>query len=372
MEGNMPVQDEIVMPSFEPVTVALEPVHNMFYSFALLYKAEHLSGLGEWVTRTVAALTPEERERHALVTTGLHYAIQPNQHWPSFPAYLDHLESLPPMALRDKLLSVYASFDRCPDSADATVDWDEVLKNEENYLDFLRQRFERKALDEKIEARAYTYVVDPPAMQKLIVSHMRDMWERFLKPEWERVTPMLSESTEAFQQIDFTTMNRIDTARLITGQELKEIHLEKAFDKASRVIFVPSAHIGPYIGKVWGDDEVLWFLFGARLPEGTRAHTSDLSRNEILIRLTALSDDIRLQILRLVADEGEKQSQEIMTRLALSQSSASRHLKQLSAVSYLSERRCGGAKCYSLNAKRIEDTLRATALFLLDQDLAAC
>jgi DNA-binding transcriptional ArsR family regulator len=54
-----------------------------------------------------------------------------------------------------------------------------------------------------------------------------------------------------------------------------------------------------------------------------------------------------------------------MTKLDLSQSAASRHLKQLSATGFLAERRCTGAKCYDLNPQRIEDTLTAISLFLL-------
>ena len=50
--------------------------------------------------------------------------------------------------------------------------------------------------------------------------------------------------------------------------------------------------------------------------------------------------------------------------LDLSQSAASRHLKQLSATGYLIERRREGAKCYSLNPDRIEATLQALANFL--------
>jgi len=54
-----------------------------------------------------------------------------------------------------------------------------------------------------------------------------------------------------------------------------------------------------------------------------------------------------------------------MTQLDLSQSAASRHLKQLSATGYLSERRREGAKCYSLDPERIEDVLAAVSSYLL-------
>jgi DNA-binding transcriptional ArsR family regulator len=54
-----------------------------------------------------------------------------------------------------------------------------------------------------------------------------------------------------------------------------------------------------------------------------------------------------------------------METLDLSQSASSRHLKQLSATGFLSERRCNGAKCYKLNAERLDDTLQAVSVFLL-------
>ena len=103
----------------------------------------------------------------------------------------------------------------------------------------------------------------------------------------------------------------------------------------------------------------------ARIPEGAQVHDPDLSRAEILVRINALADDTRLRILKLVSEEGEQRSSEIMARVELSQSAVSRHLKQLSATGYLNERRCEGAKCYALNPSRIEDTLSAISLFLL-------
>ncbi len=75
-------------------------------------------------------------------------------------------------------------------------------------------------------------------------------------------------------------------------------------------------------------------------------------------------DDARLNILRLVVDTGEARSADIIQLLDMSQSAASRHLQQLTAAGFLHERRCNGAKCYHLNAARVDDTLLALASFL--------
>ena len=355
----------------ESITVSLEPAQNAFQSLLLLVKADEMSGLGEWVTRTVAALTPQERELHRLVLIGFYYALIPSQSWPSFPDYLDHLAHCDPFALREKLLRVYAKFPplkdgECPEpgAEPLPIDVETVLGSVDAYVAFLRERFGDELVDVELETRAFPYVMDPPAMQELVVSHLRRMWDEFLAPEWERVEPMLRDAVRAFQQVDLGEMSRLEAARFITGQPLKEEKWEQSFRAAERVIFVPTVHFGPYQGMLWSD-RTLWILFGARLPAGSQFQAPDLSRADILVRLSALADDNRLRIIRLIGEKGELRSQEVMEHLDLSQSAASRHLKQLSAVGYINERRCNGAKCYDLDPERIKDTLQALSAFLL-------
>jgi ArsR family transcriptional regulator len=358
------------MPDVSPLSVSLEPAHNALYSLWLLIpEAGDMSGVGEWVSRTRAALTSEERETLHLILFGLYHAVVPEHSWSSFPAFVDHLATCDPVALRDKMLRDYAGRSKKTRECAPVTDesWSEALAALESvdaYLGFLRERFDQARLDEELEARAYSYVVDPPAMQELIVAHLREMWSRFLAPEWERVLPMLQDSVTAFQQLDLSNMSKLEAARLVTGQPLREEKWERMLEQIERVIFVPTAHTGPYLGKLHSDDTV-WMLFGARLPEGVSFHAPDLSRAEIIVRLNTLADDNRLRILKLISEKGELCSQEIMERLELSQSAASRHLKQLSASGYLAERRRSGSKCYALELERIQGTLDAISNFLL-------
>jgi len=362
-----PVQELIIAPDVPAIAVALEPAHTALHSLWLLLRAESISGLGDWVTRTAVALTPQERETLRLVMIGLHYAVVPDKSWPSFPAYLDDLADRDPYALRDKMLQAYADFSPLATDSpvvDIEADMEAALASVEAYVAFLRERFDCGHLDEALEARAYTYVVDPPAMQALIVDHLRHMWDKFLASEWEAVKPMLQDAVTAFQQVDLSAMSRHKAAQFITGQTLRGEKWENSLESYQRVIFVPTAHAGPYLGKFKSGD-TLWVLFGARLPQGTRFHAPDLSRAEIIMRLSALTDDNRLRILKLVSEEGEQSSQDIMSHLDLSQSATSRHLTQLSATGYLTERRCSGAKCYELDPERITNTLKAVSSFLL-------
>jgi DNA-binding transcriptional ArsR family regulator len=369
-----PEPDLIVAPPIAPVSIALEPAHNALNSLYLFCRIDKLSGLDEWVTRTFAALTPEQRHTNRLVMFGLHYAVVPDRSWPSFPAYVDHLAARDPLIFRNQLFGAYAQIRKeghCPlpdpTAAPTSIDVPYLLGNVDAFIQFLYERFPEEVVEPDIETEAHRYLNDLPAMQSLIVSHFRDMWEQVLAPEWRRVTPMLQASVDAFRQLDIGKLSKLEAAQLVTGRDLEEEERQKwevALGDIERLILVPCTHLGPYLNPFRSGD-TLWVLFGARVPAGVQVHAPDLSRAEILVRLNALADDTRLRILQLIAEEGELRSQEIMTRLDLSQSAASRHLKQLSATGYLQERRCEGAKCYTLNQKRVEDTLRALSAFLL-------
>jgi DNA-binding transcriptional ArsR family regulator len=370
-----PEPDLIVRPPVSPISVALEPAHSSLTSLVLLFKADQLSGLDEWVTRTAAALTPEQRHTNSLVTNGVYYAIVPERSFASFPAYVDHLAALDPTILRDRVFCAYAQVRKdgecctLPDPINrrVAIDTAPLLEDVDRFLEFLGERFPEDHIDVAIEAEAHGYLNDPPALQALIVTHLRSMWDEILAPEWERVRPLLQASVDAFQQLDLSELSKMEAAQLVLGRDLeKEEHefWKIAFADTRRLVFVPCTHLGPYVFKFRAGD-VLWVLFGARIPEGTQVHAPDLSRAEILVRLNALADDTRLRVLKLVSEGGELRSQDIMARLDLSQSAASRHLKQLSATGYLRERRCEGAKCYTLNPERIQDTWRAISVFLL-------
>jgi DNA-binding transcriptional ArsR family regulator len=151
--------------------------------------------------------------------------------------------------------------------------------------------------------------------------------------------------------------------RWVTGNDVLDDWWLDKIKNYDRFVFVPSAHVGPYLGRIFGE-RTLWVIFGARLPQGASEEAPDLSRTEIVVRMNALADDDRLRILRLIAERGEMKSPEIIKELDLSQSAASRHLMQLSATGFLSERRSNGAKAYQLNQTRFADTFEGLNYFL--------
>ena len=357
-----PVRDIIATPTTSQVQISLEPASNAFHSLVMLARHKKLSGLVDWITKTNAAMSKEERRRNELVVIGVYYAAIPDESYPSFPAYLEHLETLPPPVFREKLMDEYSAM-TCYEDPDAImIDQNQALRSVENYLEFLRQRFGADVVDEEMESVAYSYVMDPPRLKELIISHLRHMWDTYLEEEWERIAPMLRDAVAAFEQVDYDGMSRIEIVEYITGRKVDHEHWRTMIEEAEQIVFSPSAHVGPYMGKFsWGGTQGIFFQ--ARLPEGTEYYAPDLSRAEILILLNALADDTRLRILELLGQKGEMGTPDIKAQLELSQSAASRHLEHLTATGYLITRRHQGTNLYQLNPDRIDHTFRALKEF---------
>jgi len=349
--------------------VVVEPAINAFGSMLLISKAEDEPGIHEWVTKTRAEMSVEERLRHKLVTIGFYYSILPQVSGATFEAYLESLETTPPSEFRDRLLKAYEMICITEESKAKKgehVNWEEALSSAENYVAFLQYRFGEDLTDVEMETRAYQYVIDPAALKQLVTGHIRWFWKNYLQAEWVRVRLMLEESARAFNKIDTSDMTRVEQLRFVTGKDAQETKWLNTLESSTQVIFVPNAHIGPYIHttKVRND---IYIYFGAHLPEGSDVQVPELDRAEIVSKLSALADETRLQILQMIAENGRMRSNEVMDAIQLSQPSVSRYLGQLTASGYLQERRVNGAKEYTLNRDRIEKTLKAVSAFLLDR-----
>lgn len=88
---------------------------------------------------------------------------------------------------------------------------------------------------------------------------------------------------------------------------------------------------------------------------GESARSKPVQRSEVLGPLAALADDTRLQILELLVLNEQMTAQEIVTQLGGGQSTISRHLQQLVAAGFVTERRTDDDKVYQLRVERVDD-----------------
>ncbi len=367
-------QGLVLAPQAIKVRFALEPLLNAIDSLLLLSSLDNLSGLSDWVYETRASLPEAQRHLHDVVVNGLK-VLDYEPEWPDFPAFLAHLEALEPEALRDHAMHWMFDADHLEAMGLDMPDRERLLDDFAYFLDFqqhatahFHEKYGDKDLgseaDEAFYAEVHTLLNDPPHMKRVVLDHLATMWRDYVEPALHRSLPMLHELVAAYEQLDFSGLSPLEAIRAVTGRELSG-YWNDALEKVDTLIFAPSAHLGPFVRLVKHDDKpYAHIMFGARLPQGSRLQSAALSRSELLIRMSALADDTRLQILKLLTQHEELCAQDIMTELQLSQSSASRHLRQLTATGYLVERRRDVAKCYSLNHERVGDTLHALGRFL--------
>lgn len=363
----MPAQLQAELVRSLPATTIqfeIEPAHNALYSLMLLNFADTLSGLDDWITRTAQALSPERRHNNRLVLEGLHYAVSPIRSWASFEDYLDDLTATNPVELRDRLLErlTIAKVHTLPRGVRPMPSIPpQQLLDKATYLRWLAEGFGGD-YDAELEGEAHDYLVEPARMHTLIIYHLQTMWREHMRAEWHRVRPLLEEAVTLFRAQDWTGLGALQIARQVTNQELKP-YWEGMIERAQQLTLIPSAHIGPYLGKFYHDDS-LWLLFGAHLPGGASTTSSALTRSELLVRLSAMNDDTRLRILELLAQRDEMCAQDMIALLDVSQPAVSRHLKQLSATGYVTERRRDINKCYALNRERLDETCELLHRFL--------
>lgn len=343
-----------------PITVALEPVYNVLTSMMLILHSKDLSGISSWINETAEAMSAAQLHTHRVVLIGLHQVLLTDCSWSDFPSYLDDMLCQDAVVLRDRLLYTLVHINTIKQEPTLAITPEKLLENVEGYLGYLQSAGFEFEVD--IEREAYGWLSNPPEMQRFIISHLRELWQEVFAAEWNRVKPQLQESVQSFQQLNFSGLTAVEAIKIITGRDVSE-KWGKTLNSARRIICVPSAHVGPYLWK-FHYNGIMWVIFGARLPEGLRPSSSALTRSELLVRLSALSDDTRLAILALLSQYEELRAQDIIERLNLSQSAASRHLRHLSATAYITERWHDGAKCYSLNRDRIDATTQALQQFL--------
>lgn len=370
----MLTREFVLAPQVVRVEFAIAPVVSVLNSLMMTREVQRLSGLGAWVEQVAAGMSASDRWMAAFLTDSLALSASdalPNEAYSDFPAFLHDLRTADPTQLRDRMLDYTLRlpeiYPACWPNEAAVPGLSEALASAETYITFMASFKDMAVPDESFWADSYALISQPERMQREVVGFLTRMWETAgLREEWARALPILQESVAAYQKQSYRNLTALEAIRAVTGRDLSGKFDDPEIAKAERIVFVPSLHMGPYIsGMLRGG--AFYVIFGARSPRGVQTVSPDLSRADLLIRLSALADDTRLHILELLTQHEELCAQDIIESLGISQSSASRHLSQLSASGFITERRRELNKCYSLNSERVTDVLRALRSFLTRQ-----
>jgi hypothetical protein len=189
----------------------------------------------------------------------------------------------------------------------------------------------------------------------LVVEYLQMMYDEYMKPEWEHVLPMLQESVAAFQNLDFSNMTAYEAIRAVTGRDMTG-KIDLKLSNVDRLVFVPTAHIGPYVGSELHDNTP-YILFGALLEACSLYHLIEPLN---LICLNALRHTRCIRI----ADTPRRTCTGYYRTSGLP--TTTRHLSQLSATG-ISPNGDGGCEMLQLKHRPVMDMLRALTNFLSRQ-----
>ncbi|MBK9122134.1 MAG: winged helix-turn-helix transcriptional regulator [Chloroflexi bacterium] len=348
--------DFVLAPRTVPVRVAVYPARTLINSMLLMNMADLRSGLSDWIAATAASFSPEiARDNHV---AGILADMIPLSDEPlEFPDLIERMRH------HDFADAVAQYIDETAEHMGVSVD--ELMANRATFVKHIVEHMAAKGeeLDPEHVGAAFDMLQAPERCGAFLADHLQRMWDLYLADEWKRSRPVLYETVALFDQLDLTDLTPLEAIQAVTGRDMTNfLHNE---EQINEIIFVPSLHTGPYVSHS-GPDQAgrTYLIFGARVPEGIANVSTELSLRDLLTQLAALADDTRLHILSLLTQHNELCSQDFQHMLNLSQSAASRHLRQLVAAGYLNERRRDLNKCFSLNSRRVQET-SATLRILL-------
>lgn len=356
-------RDLIAAPSVITVRFEYSPVMALTNGLIIAhYEEAALDGTERVLQKLLATLTPERKEIHGLVYGAFCNAISYTGEM-SFPDFLNHFATLDARTLRDHAIDWLNQQEGFPG-------FDAVLQTEETFVGFMAQIAEKKGREHEDNHMrlSYPYLADPERMKATMLEHMTFLWENFLEKEWSRHETSLRKSVEAYRQIDFGAFkSSYDAVEAITGRDMRYAEpMTDVLKNYRRFVFVPSPYLGPYLSwhdEIWSETKEAIILFGPRQSEGVKKSPFASKRAELLVWMNALADDTRLQMVEMMLEEGEICAQDFIDRLQLSQSSASRHLRQLVTAGLITSRRQDVAKCYTLNQNRMGEFVQTLQHF---------
>jgi DNA-binding transcriptional ArsR family regulator len=318
-----------------------------------------VENLSPWVDHTRTIISSEDRKLCGQSCEAA--AFVPHNWAKGFDSWLDYLKSLDQEFIRNTMLDKLVSNARSNLPGQTIPDKNLLRQDRPVFGELVQgiyQSMHETVTDEVID-RDFANIQDPLAWRDRIAGFITRIWNGSLKEEWSRVQSMVDDSVKAFRETPIQGTTLEERLCFLTGRdEIPEMWM-KIFNRLEEIIWVPSPHIGPYMILFHQTETQAWFISRTRLPKGSSVHSVLLDKADLLIRLSALADPIRLEIVHMAATMGVITTQTIMDGLGLTQSSTSRHLSQLAATGILHVDSGEKTKRYSLNLPRYEETIKS-------------
>lgn len=331
---------------------------------SLLHRARPGSTLDPWLVAARSQLPPEVQADldllHGFSGRLLYYPEEPVMRFQplapvnrdaTFTDLITFMKHLPPEDYRDMvahaLQRVHAGYERRWQAPHDKESWEKALQT---------ARTSAKLED-------VLHLIDhPDELKQRTIAMYESVWDHVYHQARENELPMLRAAAE--RGAVFGDRGFDDAYAAFTGQRVPEV-LRHPPHSITRVVFSPSAHLGGFVSYIAYEPDLIVFFSAPQLLErcNLREPTPRVTLNgavrreadpdELIEAARALADPTRLRIIDLLLD-GELYAQEIVAKLGVAQSAASRHLAQLERAGVVSVQARRGSKYYAVNGDRLE------------------
>ncbi len=354
-------------------TVVVEQIYNALTAMSLLTTPNLDAEAEPWIAALSAKLTPAQQATNRLIFEWFGNGLIPRANQNNLGNLLTAIESESPSKLRDRILQSW--LDRVP-ATDETPR--SILADQQRFFAFAEVAFAENPsngseLDREELAEVQELLTNPNAMQELIVTHLRTLWADHFADEWAKKAAMMRYCTEELNARDWPTESAMAALQAFIRTAIPA-DITAQLTGVRQINVVPSPFVqlqaARFDQQQVADQQsihaqsTLWLFMQAdfwQLP----MRTEPIKRSEVKGPASALADETRLQILEMLAAHEELRAQEIIARLESSQSTVSRHLKQLNSAQFITEKRAGDAnKIYRLNRARVGEFSHALSKLL--------
>jgi len=269
----------------------------------------------------------------------------------TFSEFLDHLEQLPPASylsmVEHALQRYYETLERRWPGIDDCDSWSRLLA----------PALTSARLDDVL-----ALVRNPAELKSRTINMYEGVWNHAYREERALQASSLAEAAEIGAQVFDQGFSQAYVS--LTGQRVPAV-LDHPPPSISQIVFCPSAHLGNFVSYIAYEPDLIVYFSAPHLLARTRNgianqktaladfDSSDLAHAELLETARALGDPTRLRIVDLLLD-GELYAQEIVGRLGVAQSAASRHLAQLERAGIVVVKARRGSKYYAVNAEKLD------------------
>jgi hypothetical protein len=322
--------------------------HSLLATISLLCAVPHFEGLGDWLLEIRSRMSTALRDELCLlvsfpgqyqrVTAELFAQLPENVSRLDFDGLMGYLQAIP--AVEYEWIALRALARGATPRPDVAV-LRSLMDQPDAWSAYL------SGIESEVAPEVVASLVrHAENLKSRLLTSLDRFWQDVYAQEFQLTRPLMERSV-AFHSMQPYGPNFRDLFVSVTGRLVPET-ITDLLPGITRVSFVPSCYVGPYVAYTYYGDHLILFYNCRSAPAGVAA----LDGTALYPPLKALADETRLQILALLRGR-ELYAQEIVEQLDISQPAVSRHLNLMVAAGVLRVRQEGNIKYYSIDGQTI-------------------